>query len=253
MIPRTIHYIWLGRSVKPALMQRCIQSWHDHLPDFRIVEWNEDNFDLSSSPWLKSMYASGKYAFASDFVRLKVLQQFGGVYLDTDLEVFNSFCHCLDAGMILGFMYDDCALSTALIGSIPNHPALAGLISIYESLDKQSAIINNTIMTKYFLAHYPSFRLTGREQTIADDIHIFPKDYFEIPSKKTDRGFTRHHGSNTWLGLVRKQSLLKRVVNLALGDELYYALSAYKNRKSNEFYHDYICHKRLERSERNSR
>lgn len=87
MIPKVIHYCWFGRGAKPELVQRCIESWRKFCPDYEIVEWNEDNFDISCNRWCKEAYESKKWAFVSDMARLAVVHENGGIYLDTDVEL----------------------------------------------------------------------------------------------------------------------------------------------------------------------
>ena len=87
MIPKIIHYCWFGRGEKPELAKKCIASWKKFCPDFEIREWNEDNCDYLAMPFMAEAYAAKKYAFVSDVMRLAVLEQYGGVYFDTDVEV----------------------------------------------------------------------------------------------------------------------------------------------------------------------
>ena len=87
MIPKVIHYCWFGRNEKPELIKRCIESWKKYLPDYRIIEWNEDNFNISSFAFTKSAYEIKKWAFVSDVARLTALVEYGGFYFDTDVEV----------------------------------------------------------------------------------------------------------------------------------------------------------------------
>ena len=81
---RTIHYCWFGRGEMPKLAKKCINSWKKYCPDYEIIEWNEDNFDVFSVQYIKQAYEAGKYAFVSDYARFWVLYNFGGLYFDTD-------------------------------------------------------------------------------------------------------------------------------------------------------------------------
>ena len=91
MIPRIIHYCWFGRSPMPELALKCIDSWHQHMPDWEYKLWNEDNFDIHQNTYAKEAYEAGKFAFVSDYVRLWALEREGGVYLDVDFEVYKPF------------------------------------------------------------------------------------------------------------------------------------------------------------------
>ena len=80
VIPKKIHYCWFGNNPKPELIQRCIQSWHKFLPDYEIIEWNEDNFDISFCQFAQDAYRAKKWAFVSDVARLKVIYDHGGMH-----------------------------------------------------------------------------------------------------------------------------------------------------------------------------
>ena len=91
MIPKVIHYCWFGGNPKPKLAEKCIKSWKKYCPDYEIIEWNEDNFDISAAPlYVRQAYEAKKWAFVTDYVRLEVVYNHGGVYLDTDVELLKS-------------------------------------------------------------------------------------------------------------------------------------------------------------------
>lgn len=95
-INKTIHYCWFGRGKKSDVIIKCMESWKKYMPDWEIIEWNEDNTDLSFCPFLIQAYESKKWAFVSDVIRLKAVYEYGGIYLDTDVEVFSSWESFLD-------------------------------------------------------------------------------------------------------------------------------------------------------------
>ena len=105
MIPKLIHYCWFGRGKMPEHLKQYMVTWKRILPDYKIMEWNEDNFDVDSSiAYVREAYAAQKFAFVSDYVRLKVLYDYGGIYLDTDIEMIKSPENLLkDASMVIGF------------------------------------------------------------------------------------------------------------------------------------------------------
>ena len=92
MIHKILHYCWFGNGNMPELVERCIASWHMHMPEWEYNLWSEENFDINAAPrYVQEAYVAKKYAFVSDYVRLWALEQYGGVYLDTDVEVLRSF------------------------------------------------------------------------------------------------------------------------------------------------------------------
>lgn len=102
MIPKIIHYCWFGRNPLPESALKCIASWRKFFPDYEIVEWNEDNFDVNAIPYTAQAYAAKKYAFVSDYARLKILYDHGGLYFDTDVEVIKPFDDILAGGAFMG-------------------------------------------------------------------------------------------------------------------------------------------------------
>ena len=113
MIPKIIHYCWFGGKPFPSAVQKCIDSWKKYLPDYEIREWNETNYDLDKCKFAKEAYDQKKWAFVTDFVRLDVVYQYGGIYFDTDVEVIKSFDDLLNNKAFLGFD-DDCMFNTGL-------------------------------------------------------------------------------------------------------------------------------------------
>ena len=92
MIPHIIHYCWFGKKEMPGLAERCIASWKEYMPEWEIRRWDETNFDVFSAPlYVRQAYEAKKYAFVSDYVRLWVLEQFGGLYMDVDFMVYRPF------------------------------------------------------------------------------------------------------------------------------------------------------------------
>lgn len=104
MIPKIIHYCWFGKNPKPKLAKKCIKSWKKKCPDYKIIEWNEDNFNISEAPlYVRQAYEAKKWAFVTDYVRLKVVYDNGGIYLDTDVEVKKSLDSLLNYSAYFGF------------------------------------------------------------------------------------------------------------------------------------------------------
>lgn len=101
-IPKIIHYCWFGRNPLPESAQKCIASWKKYLPDYEIIEWNEDNFDVNSIPYTAQAYAAKKYAFVSDYARFKILYEHGGLYFDTDVEVIKPLDDIVANGPFMG-------------------------------------------------------------------------------------------------------------------------------------------------------
>ncbi len=134
MVSRIIHYCWFGRGEMPELVKRCIASWHEHMPDWKYRLWNEENFAIDDAPaYVQEAYAAKKYAFVSDYVRLWALEQEGGVYLDTDVEVLRSFDPMLGDTAFIG-LEESLALlpGTCVMGCEAHCQWIKDMLSTYE-------------------------------------------------------------------------------------------------------------------------
>lgn len=85
-IPHVIHYCWFGNNPKPKLVTDCISTWKKYFPDWEIKEWNEDNYNVRAIPYIQEAYEAKKWAFVADYARFDILYQYGGIYLDSDVE-----------------------------------------------------------------------------------------------------------------------------------------------------------------------
>ena len=137
MIPKTIHYCWFGKGEKNPTIQKCLASWREHLSDYNIVEWNEENFDTNKYEYTKRSYKDKKWAFVSDYARLVILREHGGIYLDTDMFVLKSFNDILTSVTTEGKEFfigyeDKIHISAGIIASTPNHKYILDLLRYYD-------------------------------------------------------------------------------------------------------------------------
>ena len=103
MIPKIIHYCWLSNDPIPEKLQEYMKSWKEKLPDYEFKLWNFDCFDINSSQWVKEAFEAKKYAFAADYIRLYAVYNYGGIYMDMDVEVIKSFNPLLNNDYLLGY------------------------------------------------------------------------------------------------------------------------------------------------------
>lgn len=133
MIPKIIHYCWFGRNPKPKLAKKCIKSWRRFCPDYEIIEWNEDNFDISTAPlYVRQAYEAGKWAFVTDYVRLQVVYESGGIYLDTDVELKKNLDFLLVHRAYFGFESRDTINTGHGFGAEKGTPILREMMEVYE-------------------------------------------------------------------------------------------------------------------------
>ena len=133
MIPKIIHYCWFGGNPYPEDVKKCIESWKKNLPDYEIREWNEGNFDFNQIPYTKEAYETKKWAFITDYVRLHALNLYGGIYMDTDVEILKSLDPFLHEKGFAGFERID-GIQTGLMAAEKGHPFIRELKQEYEKL-----------------------------------------------------------------------------------------------------------------------
>ena len=102
MIPKIIHLCWLSGDPYPEKIQKCLASWKKHLPDYEIMLWDTNRFDVNSTAWTKEAFEAHKYAFVADYIRFYAVYHYGGIYLDSDVEVLKSFDDLLDKPYFVG-------------------------------------------------------------------------------------------------------------------------------------------------------
>lgn len=179
-IPKVIHYCWFGNKKKPQLIEDCISSWRKYLSDYEIIEWNEANTNLSH-PFLKIAYKLKKWAFVSDFVRLKILYESGGVYLDTDMLIIKSLDNFLEDNCFFG-SENDRHISAGIIGVSKNHPFINECLLKYEDLNFNNEsnweeICIPRIITQVFREKHGSDLIFNKKVEVSE-IVIYPSSYF---------------------------------------------------------------------------
>lgn len=219
-IPKIIHYCWFGKGEKSELAEKCIRGWREKLPEYEIKEWNEDNFNICTNQYVKEAYKNKKYAFVSDYVRLYALYNYGGIYLDTDVEVLSDFNDILNLKGFLGFE-DKELISTAVIGAEKNNLLIEEWLNTYEKRKfiengKAKEVTNVRYITNLLLKK--GLIQNNKVQNIYDDnFTIFPAEYFsplKIGSNKpklTSNTITIHWFEGSWLTL-RKRIKIKVII-----------------------------------------
>ena len=204
MIPKIIHYCWFGRGEKPKLAKKCIASWKKYCPDYELIEWNEDNFDINLNSYTKWCYENRKYAFLSDYVRLWVVNQNGGVYFDTDVEVIRNIDFLLDDQAFFGFETGDAdvanpknaetnsgvafgSIASGLsFGSIASGLALQAMLDEYESLlDGKHGVVMCPKLNTQALEKI-GLKRDGSYQEFSWGT-VYPKEYFNPYESTTGR------------------------------------------------------------------
>lgn len=213
MIPKVIHYCWYGRNPLPELALICIESWKKNSPDYEIIRWDETNSNLYENDYIREAYESKKWAFVTDYIRLKVLFEYGGIYMDTDVEVLRSLNPFLSEAAFSGFE-NTTQIQTGIIAAEKGHPFLYELMSYYKSrhfikpdrtFDQKTNVIT---ITEIFLEH--GLIANNQKQTVCG-FTLYPNDVF-CP-KNCDTGeitITKdtvciHHFAGSWYTYEEKK------------------------------------------------
>ena len=224
MIPKIIHYCWFGGKILSPMAENCIATWRKYLPDYEIREWNETNFNVNCCEYAMQAYAAGKWAFVSDVARLYALQQEGGIYLDTDVEVLRPLDRFLGDGMFMGFEAND-SLSTAVIGAEAHHPMIEKWLDSYGELSfiRPDGTYDQTPNVDRISGSMrrAGLRPNGREQQV-QGVRIYPETVFSpnhlsrIWQHTSSRSCTVHHFDGSWTGKTRDRKSLRRRIGLFL-------------------------------------
>ena len=192
MIPKIIHYCWFGGNPKPELAQRCIKSWKKYCFGYRIIEWNESNYDLSQAPlYVRQAYEAKKWAFVTDYVRLQVVYENGGIYVDTDVEFRKRPDSLLCNNAYFGFETPVHVATGLGFGAVKGCPILREMMKDYEHIpfcledgvyDTTPCPVRNT---EAFVRH--GLKLDGTMQKLDGGVLILPQEYL-APSGNSAEG-----------------------------------------------------------------
>lgn len=248
MIPKIIHYCWINDNKSchlPKVVQECINSWKEFLPDYEIKEWNINNFDINKNSYIREAYKEKKYAFVSDYIRLYVLYTYGGIYLDTDVKVLKSFNDLLKNKAFMGFESVD-RIATCIIGSEKKNRIIAEMLNLYDNkhfIDKNGKLnlTPNTVLVKPILKKYGiKYNNILQKKEI---ITIYPIEYFcplngmtgEI--NITSNSYAIHLFNASWLSQKEKArlklyksyySILNKIIFKDIADLLAKGIATYK-------------------------
>lgn len=198
-IPAIIHYCWFGRGPKSALFEKCLESWKRHMPECRIIEWNEDNTDLSANNFIKGAYAAKKWAFVSDYTRFKVLYEYGGIYLDTDVELKESWSHFMTAESFFFFQNHDQINTGQGFGAVKGNEVIKRMLDCYDHLEfVRDSTITSPRLNTGAVTGWETFHPNGETQNIRGNLFICAEDYWKT---------AYHYGEFSWMDEAHRQAL----------------------------------------------
>lgn len=216
-IPKKIHYCWFGGKEIPDEYKRYMESWTKYCPDYEIIKWSEENYDINKNKYMKQAYESKKWGFVPDYARLDIIYNEGGIYLDTDVELIRNMDELLYQDAYVGIengVQINCGLG---FGAVQGNPAIKLLRDMYEDISfvnedgSLNMIASPAYLTDWFLSK--GYVANGNYQ-IVNGVTILPEKVLAVKSYRTFRmlmnpdGYSIHHYSGSWLD----EDALKRVI-----------------------------------------
>lgn len=181
MIPKIIHYIWLGGE-KSSIAKKAIKTWQSQAPEYQIIEWNEKNLPNFTNQFYRDAMINQNFAFASDYARLMILKKYGGVYMDTDMFLLTNPSKLLEnKDLVFGIQDKNIIFSAGFIASVPNHEFINQALSIYNRADyykntlkANTELLSPLVFKMYGFRHEAKTQLKGRIAAYSPNILLQP-------------------------------------------------------------------------------
>ena len=218
MIPKIIHYVWVGSAPKSDLILKCIESWKKYCPDYKIREWNNDDVSRIDNAYVKEAFNCKKWAFVSDYLRLYALKTQGGFYFDSDLEITQPIDEFRNKAFISGYenWYGTYSPITAFMGAEKNNKIISDLLDEYKDLHfvvkgKMDQTTNTKRISEYLQRHFKiSIPYDGTQKTeLCTNCVIYPSYYFCTPEKNKEN-YSVHHFNGSWLDPSERKSYSRK-------------------------------------------
>lgn len=229
-IPKIIHFCWLSGDPYPELVQHCMQTWKEKLPDYEFVLWDKAKFDVHSVPWVEQACEAKKWAFAADYIRLYALYNYGGIYLDSDVEVLKPFDDLLDLPYFFGrehyFDMIDASntIEAATMGCEKGNPFIKACLDYYENrrFVKPNGEMDLHILPYAMTLVFSKFQvknIIGKQEFIRDSnvICLLPMDFFSPKNTRTlkldlsENTYSIHHFNGSWYTKAQQSHVQLRV------------------------------------------
>lgn len=201
-IPKNIIYVWVGNNPKPQKVLDCIETWKKHLPEneWNYIEINDNTFDISENKYCQDAYNNKKWAFVSDYLRLKALYNYGGIYMDTDVVVYKSLDKFLNYDFFTGFEQVHYP-ATATMGAVKGNELIKEILDVYDNKVFQThenwhEYETNTMIMSDIIGKY--FDRDRMEYQEVDNMAIFPRETFCWHEQLNNEVYTRHLMFGSW-------------------------------------------------------
>ena len=230
-IPKVIHYCWFGKGKMPKLANKCIKSWKKYCPDYKIICHNEDNFDMTQNRYLNEAYKAGKWAFVSDYARLKIIYDNGGIYLDTDVELIKPIDDLLKLDGFMGFDEKGIVATGLGFGAQKGNKIVSEFLKDYDNIsfalpdgsyDLTPCPDRNTESLKRLGMDVNNKNQKFMDMTFLPSEFLCPMDYYTGKKTITENTYSIHHYSASWTSKVTKRTTrIKRIIGVKMYNKLY--------------------------------
>lgn len=220
MIPKIIHFCWLSGDAYPPKIKYCLNSWLKYLPNYEVILWDKKRFDINSNLWVKQAYEHKKYAFAADYIRLWALYHYGGIYLDSDVEVIKSLDPLLKQPYFFGVENNQtCHIEAAVMGAEAHNDFIKRCLDHYKDrpfllngkmdMTPLPIIMNSYISQSTLIFQESEYKIND------SSIQLYSKDFFSPKDGvdgqilyKNEHTYTIHHYNASWYTKEKKMYLL---------------------------------------------
>lgn len=220
MIPKIIHYCWFGGSELPENMQRCMESWKRYCPDYEIRRWDESNYDFRGIAYAAEAYQAKKWGFVTDAIRLDIIYRYGGIYLDTDVELLKPLDDLLEHSAFFGFEGGRQVNTGVGFGAEKGHPIVEGNLKMYEDRhflnpDGSMNLLPCPAITTMYLENLGLTR-EDRLQQVGGAV-IYPREFFSPQllengnAETTENTYSIHHYAASWMSPQERAQEQKRI------------------------------------------
>ncbi len=231
-IPKIIHYCWFGPGEMSQEEKNYIESWKKNCPDYELRLWSDSNYDISKCQYTREAAENGKWSFVTDYVRLDVLYQYGGLYFDTDVELLKNFDSFLTCEAFIGFEDGEHVNSGQAMGTVPGNPLIKELRDMYHNISfyKEDGSLNLKECPRYLTEYLETKGLKGNdEKQCIEGMVVFPTRYFCPKSFQTgkihitDDTVSIHHFRGAWHSEKERKIILwmqkvRRVLGVKRGN-----------------------------------
>ncbi len=207
-LPKKIHYCWFGKKAIPDKLKNYMETWKQFCPDYEIIRWDETNYDIKKNPYMYESYCAGKYGFVSDYARLDIIYNHGGIYLDTDVELCKKLDDFLCDDSFFSVDFEGCINAGSGFGSVQHNLIIREMLEVYgnEHFIKKDGNFNlkpchhyqNPILKKY------GFEITPKYQKIDGNV-LYPCEVlapiatYSGDKRITDKTYAIHHAELSWI------------------------------------------------------